>query len=80
MTRDQHKQAFLQKFRGTLAGTIALGGEHIRKSLAGGHVDAKTFGEALLHLGPATTNLLIEMFDFLYPPEPPKDAPKETKK
>lgn len=82
MTRDEHRALFIAKFRAKLAGTIALGGEQIRKSLAGGYVTAEKFGESLLDLTPTTDKLLGEFFEELVPvpplrPEPPRQATQQ---
>lgn len=69
MTRQEHRLQFIAKWRAYLAGTIALGGDDIRKSLAGQSVTAEALGRGMLGLTPTTDNLLGRLFDDLLPPE-----------
>lgn len=72
MTRQERRAKFIAQWRSFVAGTIALGGDEIRKSLAGQCVTADTLGKTLLGLTPTTDNLLGRLFDDLLPPEPEK--------
>lgn len=68
MTRAE----FIARWRAHVAGTIALGGQTIRKSLAGAVLTDEIVGKALLDLGPTTDGLLGRIYDSLMPPEPEK--------
>lgn len=61
---------FIARWRFHVAGTIALGGQTIRKSLAGACVTDEALGKAMLELGPTTDGLLGRMYDSLFPPNP----------
>ena len=70
MNRDQ----FIARWRAHVAGTIALGGQTIRKSLAGATLTDEIVGKALLDLGPTTDHLLGRLYDSLFPkPEEPRE-------
>ena len=63
MNRDQ----FIARWRAHVAGTIALGGQTVRKSLSGATLTDEIVGKALLDLGPTTDNLLGRLYDSLFP-------------
>lgn len=71
-----NKDQFIARWRAHVAGTIALGGQTIRKSLAGATLTDEIVGKALLDLGPTTDGLLGRLYDSLFPKPEEKPDPK----
>lgn len=64
------REEFVRRWRGHVAGIIALGGPKVRKLLTGPIESAASFGDTLFELDETTTALLGQLYDHLIPPAP----------
>jgi hypothetical protein len=69
-------EEFKRRWRGRVAGNMALAGATIRRSLAGAVLNDAIVGQAFMDIADSTDRLLKEIYDDLAPkmPEPAKPA------